>query len=92
MVRVGGLRYAIEPGAAMGRRITRMELNGKPIESAKTYKVAGWASISEDVKNAGGEAVWDVVARHLRARKTVAPPKLNTPKIEGVAGNKGIAS
>jgi len=43
------------------------------------------------VKNAGGEAIWDVVARHLRAQKTIAPPKLNTPKIEGVAGNKGIA-
>jgi sulfur-oxidizing protein SoxB len=67
-----------------------MELKGEPIEAGKTYKVVGWASISEDVKNAGGEAIWDVVARHLRAQKTIAPLKLNTPKIEGVAGNKGI--
>src|SRR5206468_3652141 len=43
MVRVGGLRYAIDPGAAMGRRITSMTLAGKPLDAAKKYKVAGWA-------------------------------------------------
>ena len=43
MVRVGGLRYRIDPNAAMGARISRMELAGKPIDAQKKYKVAGWA-------------------------------------------------
>jgi sulfur-oxidizing protein SoxB len=43
MVRVGGLSYAIDPNAAMGKRITRMEMNGVAIEAGRKYKVAGWA-------------------------------------------------
>ena len=70
MVRVGGMRYAIDPPAAAGKRITRMELRGVPIEAAKRYKVAGWAPVSEEARTAGGEPVWDVVARYLRARRT----------------------
>jgi sulfur-oxidizing protein SoxB len=33
MVRVGGMQYAIDPTRSVGRRITRMELGGKPIEA-----------------------------------------------------------
>ena len=91
MVRVGGLRYAIEPKAAAGQRITMMELNGKPIDAAKKYKVAGWAPVSDEARNAGGEAIWDVVARYLRAQKTIKPRTLNLPVLQGVKGNPGIA-
>jgi sulfur-oxidizing protein SoxB len=91
MVRVGGMRYAITPEAKMGSRITRMALHGKPIDPAKMYKVAGWAPVSAEAKAAGGEAVWDVVARYLRAQKTIAPRAPNVPAIEGVAGNPGMA-
>jgi sulfur-oxidizing protein SoxB len=91
MVRVGGLSYALDPHAAQGKRITRMELDGKPIEADKSYKVAGWAPVSEEAKTAGGEPVWDVVARHLRSRRVVKSQKLNLPKLEGVAGNPGLA-
>jgi S-sulfosulfanyl-L-cysteine sulfohydrolase len=35
--------------------------------------------------------VWDVVARYLRANKTIKPVALNLPKLEGVTGNPGIA-
>ena len=90
MVRVGGLRYAIDPYASIGRRITRMELDGEPIEADKRYKVAGWASVSEEARNGGGEAIFDVVARHLRSRKTIGTPRLNTPMIEGVKGDPGF--
>ncbi|HKW79832.1 MAG TPA: thiosulfohydrolase SoxB [Casimicrobiaceae bacterium] len=92
MVRVGGLRYAIEPAATIGRRITRMELNGKPLDASRRYKVAGWAGVSEQARDAGGEPVWDVVARYLRVRKTIATPRLNLPRVEGVAGNPGVTS
>jgi sulfur-oxidizing protein SoxB len=91
MVRVGGMRYAIDPNAAAGKRIAKMELNGKPLDAAKKYKVAGWAPVSEEARAAGGEAIWDLVARHLRARKTIKPVSLNLPHIEGMAGNPGIA-
>jgi sulfur-oxidizing protein SoxB len=91
MVRVGGMRYAIDPNAAMGGRITRMELGGTPIDAAKKYKVAGWAPVSEDARTAGGEPVWDVCARYLRARKTIPPRTLNLPAIEGMRGNPGMA-
>jgi len=91
MVRVGGLRYAIDPGAKMGSRITGMTLHGKPLDAAKKYKVAGWAPVSEDAKAAGGEPIWELMARYLRRTKTIKPPALNLPKVEGVAGNPGMA-
>ena len=91
MVRVGGMSYAIDPNAPMGRRITRMELNGRPIDAGRTYKVAGWASVSEDAQSAGGEAVWDVCARYLRAQKIVKVKAPNVPVIEGMRGNSGMA-
>jgi len=91
MVRVGGMRYAIDPSAAMGRRITRMELDGKALEASRRYKVAGWAPVSEEARNAGGEPVWDVVARYLKAQKTIRPRALEVPRLEGVAGDPGLA-
>ncbi len=91
MVRVGGMSYAIDPAAAMGKRITRMELRGKPIDADRKYKVAGWASVSEEVRSAGGEAIWDVCARYLRAKKTVNVKAPNVPVIEGMRGNPGMA-
>lgn len=88
MVRVGGLDYEIDPNAAAGERVTAMELNGKPIEADKVYKVAGWAPVAPGVE---GEPVWDVVARHLRAVKTIDKVEVNEPKIKGLDNNKGIA-
>jgi len=91
MVRVGGLQYRCDPTARMGSRITAMSLGGKPIEASKTYRVAGWAPVSEEAKNAGGEPIWDLMARYLRDVKTVKPVKLNLPELQGVAGNPGMA-
>jgi S-sulfosulfanyl-L-cysteine sulfohydrolase len=91
MVRVGGLKYTIDPKATMGARITRMELAGKRLDAQKKYKVAGWAPVSEEARAAGGEAIWDVCARYLRARKTITPRTLNLPVIEGMQGNPGMS-
>jgi S-sulfosulfanyl-L-cysteine sulfohydrolase len=87
MVRVGGMTYTCTPGAAMGKRISDMRLDGKPIEAAKRYKVAGWAPVAEGAK---GEPVWEVITQYLKAKKSVAP-KLSLPKLVGVEGNPGIA-
>ncbi len=92
MVRVGGLHYTIDPAASMGKRISEMRLNGNLIDANKSYKVAGWAPVSEAAKNFGGEPIWDVIARHLRDIKTVEAVKLNEPVIKGIVGNPGIAS
>ena len=87
MVRVGGMTYAIDPKAKMGSRIQDMRLNGKPIDAARVYKVAGWAPVAE---GAQGEPVWDVVGGWLRSSKTVKARKLNAPRLIGVKGNPGL--
>ncbi len=70
MVRVGGLSYTIDVRAKIGHRISDMRLlrTGQPIDPAKTYVVAGWASVNEGTQ---GPAIWDVVTRHIEHRKTV---------------------
>ena len=68
-----------------------MTLGGKPIDGAKRYKVAGWAPVSEEAKAAGGEPIWDLMTRYLKAQKTIAPRAPNLPQIEGAKGNPGMA-
>ena len=91
MVRVGGMQYTIDPAQSAGNRISDMRLNGKSIDAEKIYKVAGWAPVSEDAKNAGGEPIWDVIERHLKDVKVIKAVKLNEPIIKGVANNPGMA-
>ncbi len=91
MVRVGGLSYAIAPAAAMGERIRDLRLNGKPIDAGKTYKVAGWAPVAEQARDAGNKQVWDVVETWLKAKGRVTPRKLNAPRLIGMERNPGLA-
>ena len=88
MVRVGGMRYRCEPAQKIGSRISGMTLNGKLLEANKTYKVASWAPVAE---GAGGEPVWDVVARYLRAKKVIRSITPNRPSLIGVQGNPGLS-
>ena len=91
MVRVGGLKYAIDPNAHAGSRISRMELAGKPIDAGKSYRVAGWAPVSEEAKAAGGEPVWDVIERYLVREKAIRARPLDLPEVIGMRGNPGMA-
>ncbi|MGF1642700.1 MAG: thiosulfohydrolase SoxB [Thiotrichales bacterium] len=91
MVRVGGLKYSIDLGKKIGERISDMTLGGKPIDPKKDYMVAGWASVQETPAGDTGEAVWDVVANHLRDKKTIGKIDLNTPIIKGADKNPGVA-
>jgi sulfur-oxidizing protein SoxB len=93
MVRVGGLQYTMTPGAAMGSRISDLRLGGKPLEAAKTYKVAGWAPVAEEARNAGHKPVWEVLEAWLKSQPggRVKPRSINTPKLVGVQGNPGLA-
>ena len=85
MVRVGGLDYSIAPLAESGNRIGDMMLGGKAIDPAKTYKVAGWASMQKQE----GEPIWEVVARWLRAQKNIDTVDVKQPAIKGLSGNNG---
>ena len=91
MVRVGGMQYTINPTASAGNRISDMRIGDNIINASKTYKVAGWAPVSEAARDAGGEPIWDVMATYLRQIKTVAAKAPNTPVIKGASNNPGIA-
>jgi sulfur-oxidizing protein SoxB len=86
------MQYTIDPVASAGNRISDMRLNGKSIDPSKTYKVAGWAPVSEEAKAVGGEPIWDVIERHLRDVKVVKAVKLNEPMVKGIKNNPGMAS
>ncbi|MGF1446989.1 MAG: thiosulfohydrolase SoxB [Pikeienuella sp.] len=74
MVRVGGMGYRIDISKPQGSRITEMTLlaTGEPIDAAKSYSVAGWASVNEDTE---GPAIWDVVEAHIKRVGTVNIPE-----------------
>jgi len=91
MVRVGGLTYACEPTAKAGNRISDMRLDGKPIDADKTYKVAGWAPVSEAAKENGGTPIWEVAEQYLKANKELPLRKLNEPRLIGAESNPGMA-
>ena len=93
MVRIGGMDYTIEPSKPIGERITDARLdNGHVIEMDKTYKVAGWASVNRTPE---GRLMWDVVRDYIVAARSsdnvLRLPKINHPKLLGVADNPGIA-
>jgi len=88
MVRVGGLRYAINPSAPIGERLSDLELNGKPIDPSKTYKVAGWASVNPQPDDLPD--IWDVVAEYLRDQKVIRDVVANVPKVKGIETNPGF--
>ncbi len=85
MVRVGGLKYSIDPTKKIGKRVSDMELNGKPMDAKKNYRLAGWASMQKRE----GTPIWDVVAEYIRAQDSVHIKELNIPKIKGLGSNPG---
>jgi sulfur-oxidizing protein SoxB len=90
MVRVGGLTYSCNPLETMGKRIDNLRLNGKPLEAARQYKVAGWAPVSEEASKAGNPPVWELVEQWLKARNGVVKPRqVNMPQLTGALPNPG---
>jgi sulfur-oxidizing protein SoxB len=87
MVRVGGITYTCAPTESVGHRISDLKLSsGHPIEAAKSYKVAGWASVNEQK----GAPVWEVFAKYLRAGK-MSGQRGSGVMLKGVTDNPGIA-
>ncbi|ALI54715.1 thiosulfohydrolase SoxB [Celeribacter marinus] len=70
MVRMGGLGYTVDINKPQGSRITDITMlkTGEKLDPAKTYIVAGWASVNEGTE---GPQIWDLVEDHIRAKGTV---------------------
>jgi sulfur-oxidizing protein SoxB len=83
MVRVGGMGFTIDPNATIGARISNMTSlrDGKPIDAARDYTVAGWASINEGTQ---GPPIWDVVSQYLTQKKTITPRPLDAVKVVNI--------
>ena len=80
MVRVGGMGFTIDVSKPVGQRISAMThlKSGKPIDAARIYVVAGWASINEGTE---GPPIWDVVSQYLLSKKIITPRPLDAVKL-----------
>lgn len=80
MVRVGGMGYTCDPNESIGSRISNMTdlASGEPVEPSKSYVVAGWASVNENVE---GPAVYDLMESYLSSMDVVTPTKNDAVKI-----------
>ncbi|WP_375258506.1 thiosulfohydrolase SoxB [Citreimonas sp.] len=80
MVRTGGLGYRIDISKPQGERISEMTMlaTGEPIDPARAYVVAGWASVNEGTE---GPPIWDVVESHIRKQGTVTVPDNTTVEV-----------
>ena len=87
MVRVGGLKYALDPTEKIGNRISDLELEGQPLDAKKNYPVGGWASVAAPLE---GKQIWEVVSDYLRDKKVIRDVEPNLPKLKGVENNPGI--
>ena len=85
MVRVGGLGYTMNVDAPIGSRIGNLTLlrTAAPLEPAKTYVVAGWGSVNENVE---GPPVWDLLGNYLKSQREVSPTPRQSVKIVRAGG------
>jgi len=83
MVRTGGIGYRIDINKPQGERISNLTLlsTGEPIDPARAYMVAGWASVNEGTE---GPQIWDVVEDHIRKIGTVTVSENNSVEVVGV--------
>ncbi|MDB4223903.1 thiosulfohydrolase SoxB [Granulosicoccus sp.] len=82
MVRVGGMGYTCNPSESIGSRISDMTdlATGEPVDPSKSYVVAGWASVNENVE---GPAVYDLMENYLSSLEVVTPTQNDAVKIVG---------
>ena len=83
MVRTGGLGYSIDISQPQGSRISDMTLlkTGEPIDPARSYVIAGWASVNEGTE---GPQIWDVVESHIAKLGTVKLDENNSVTVTGI--------
>jgi sulfur-oxidizing protein SoxB len=81
MVRIGGMGYSIDVSKPMGSRISDLThlKSGKPIDAAKSYSVAGWASVNEGTQGRRS-GMWSA---HISKRGTVKVEPNTAVKVSG---------
>ncbi|GKY90225.1 thiosulfohydrolase SoxB [Sinisalibacter aestuarii] len=82
MVRVGGMGYRIDVTKPQGERLSDMTVlaTGEAVDPAKTYVVAGWASVNEGTE---GPAIFDLVEGWIRRKGTVSVDPNTSVQVEG---------
>jgi sulfur-oxidizing protein SoxB len=82
MVRIGGMGYRIDINQPIGSRISELTLlkTGEKLDTAKTYVVAGWASVNQGTE---GPQIWDVVENHIRKLGTVSVTPNTSVQVAG---------
>jgi sulfur-oxidizing protein SoxB len=82
MVRVGGMSYTIDVDKPIGSRITDMAVlkTGEAIDPAKSYVVAGWASVNEGTE---GPAIYDLVESYIARKGSVEVTENTAVKMVG---------
>ena len=84
MVRTGGLGFTVDVAGRSRQahlRHRRCSEAASRWRRASEYVVAGWASINEGTE---GPPIWEVVAKHVTARKTIDLKPGGTVKVVGV--------
>ena len=82
MVRMGGLGYTIDVNKPQGERMSDITIlaTGEALDPAKTYVVAGWASVNEGTE---GPPIWDVVESYISRKGTVEVKPNTSVKVIG---------
>ncbi|NOX74557.1 MAG: thiosulfohydrolase SoxB [Alphaproteobacteria bacterium] len=82
MVRVGGMSFSFDISKKQGSRVSNMTFlkTGEAIDPAKTYVVAGWASVNEGTQ---GPQIWDVVESYIKRKGTVVVEPRQSVEILG---------
>ena len=82
MVRCGGLSYTLDVGKPIGSRISALthSRSGKPLDPAKEYVVAGWASVNEGTQ---GPPAWELVEKYIARKQTVRVAPNTSVKVIG---------
>lgn len=79
MVRVRGLTYVCAPRDSIGERISDLRVRGVPLESGKSYRVAGWAAVTQT--EAAGPPVWEPLQDYLRSSTKISVDAIHTPAL-----------
>ncbi len=88
MVRTGGLDYTMNPLGKFGERVSDMVMdNGTRLEADKTYKVSGWATVTNP---SSGPPIWDIVSEYMKSNSVTHIKKLNSPRLKDVGNNLGL--
>jgi S-sulfosulfanyl-L-cysteine sulfohydrolase len=82
MVRVGGMSFSFDISKKQGSRVSNMTFlkTGEAIDPAKTYVVAGWASVNQGTQ---GPQIWDVVESYIKRQGTVVVEPRKSVEILG---------